>query len=215
VETLTGHTLLRTTQESRVYLAPTTGYADIFGWFNEKYPLPFDSAAPVVRPGEGCEIVATLTLPYTVPQADAFASIHSDPPGIATDIPAVTISRFGKGRVIWSALPLEAVPQEEYGAILLGLLQRTAPLRFTFETDAPADVELNAFFEENAAAVNAVSLWEERGTVPPFEVSIDTPIPKTVRLMPDGEELPFRYKDGRTVFQTQPLDIFAMYRIEW
>lgn len=215
VEALTGHTFLRTTPESRVYLAPTPGYADIFGWFNEKYPLPFDSAAPVVVPGTGCEIAATLTLPYTVPQADRFASIHSDPPGIATQIPAVTVSRFGKGRVIWSAVPLEAVPQEEYGAILLGLLQRTAPLRFAFETDAPADVEINAFYEENAAAVNAVSLWEDRGAVPPFEVRIDTPAPKAVRLMPGGEAIPFRYQDGRTVFETQPLDIFAMYRIEW
>ena len=215
VETLTGHSFLRTTPESRVYLAPAAGYADIFGWFNEKYPLPFDSAAPVVSAGTGCEVAATLTLPYTVPQADIFASIHSDPPGIATEIPAVTVNRFGKGRVIWSALPLEAVPQEEYGAVLLGLLQRIAPLRFTFETDAPADVELNAFCEEKAVAVNAVALWEERGAVPPFEVRVETPVPQAVRLLPGGETIPFRHENGRTVFKTQPLDIFAMYRIEW
>lgn len=215
VEELTGHRLLRTTQESRIYLAPTEAFEKEFGWFNAKYPLPFDSAAPVVSPGAGCTVAATVTLPYTVPQADVFASIHSDPPGIATDIPAVTVNRYGKGTVIWSAVPLEAVPQEEYGAILLGIVQTAAPQRFSLETDAPADVELNAFREENAVTVNAVSLWEERGAVPPFTVRVKTPAPKAVRLLPGGEELPFRYEDGRTVFESRTLDIFDMYRIEW
>jgi hypothetical protein len=186
----------------------------MFGWFNEKYPMPFDSSVPVVEPGKGCETVATLTLPYTAPEENRFASIHSDPPGIATDSPAITVSRCGKGTVIWSAAPIEWAPHEEYSGILLQLLQQAAPMQWSFAADAPADVEITAFANEKSTTVNVVALWEERGVVPPFEIRIKTPEPRKVCLLPNGEEVPFAYEDGFAVFHTRELEAFDMYCID-
>ncbi len=215
VEALTGHRLTGYIKESKVYLAPQPAFAEMFGWFNEKYPMPFDSSAPLAAPGADCVVAATLTLPYTAPQEDRFVSIHSDPPGIATENPAITISRYGKGTVIWSAVPIEWAQHEEYGSLLLQLLQQAAPMEWSFATDAPADVEINAFANEDSVTVNAVALWEERGVVSPFEIRIKTPEPTAVTLLPQGEELPFVYENGYTIFQTKPLDVFDMYEIRW
>ena len=46
-----------------------------------------------------------------------FASIHSNPPGIKTEIPALLYKEFGKGKVIWSALPIEAIEHYDYRRI--------------------------------------------------------------------------------------------------
>jgi hypothetical protein len=88
-------------------------------------------------------------------------------------------------------------------------------MQWSFAADAPADVEINAFANEQSITVNEVALWEERGVVPPFEIRVKTPEPAAVRLLPKGEEVAFAYEDGYTVFKTAPLDIFAMYEIRW
>lgn len=214
VEALTGNRYLRTTKEENLYLAPRPGLEEVFGGFNAQYPLPFECRAPVVEAGNG-EVLATITLPYTKPDDIGFASIHSNPPGVPTDIPAVTVSRYGKGRVIWSALPLEDMPYPEYGRILLALLGQYHSTVPFFRSDAPAHVELTAFRDEGGCTLSASVLDEEPESAPvaPFAVSLDIRATR-VTLLPEGQEIPFRIENGRTVFCTEPLRIFAMYRIE-
>jgi len=213
-ERLTGHRYLRRTEEIKVYLAPTEDWADRFGDFNAAYPLPFDGTAPVVEPGENCDTAATLTLPYTKPDSLQFASIHSDPPGKATDIPMITVHRYGKGRVIWSAVPIEAVPYEEYGRILLSLVtDRVSP---SLTTDAPADVELVSFRDGDSLTVSAVKLCENSVSqpVPPFTVTVRTDkVPCRVIRLPDEREIPFAAENGAVTFRMETLSVFGMYRI--
>jgi len=64
-------------------------------------------------------IEGTVALPY-YPPGDPFqyASIHSDPPGIYTDYPALAINKFGRGTCIWiysSLLKHANFAQEEIG----------------------------------------------------------------------------------------------------
>ena len=114
-ETLTKGKYLGRTEENKVYIAPTKENEDLFLGFNNKYPLMWDGTAAVVKASPDTEILAYIKLPYTKPNDTDFASIHSNPPGKDTDIPAVTVNRFGKGTVIWSAVPIEAGEAEEYG----------------------------------------------------------------------------------------------------
>ena len=119
VQLLTGNKLIGYTEEESIYIAPTKGYLDKFNGFNEKYPLPFNCKSPIVEAGENTEVIATLTLPYTKPNEVRFASIHSNPPGIATAHPMITQNTFGKGKVIWSAAPIEGAEYVEYVDIIL------------------------------------------------------------------------------------------------
>ncbi len=208
VEKLTGNRYIRTTREENLYLAPITGMEETFGGFNAKYPLPFERTAALVET-HGARVLATLTFPYTKPDEIDFASIHSDPPGIATQFPAVTVNRYGKGRVIWSALPLEDMPWPEYGQILLNLLELPTPF---FTTDAPPHVELTAFRTDEGILLHTVALDENTVTsdVAPFTVSVEGEARRVV-LLPDGTSVPFRSENGRTFFKTRPLHIFDTY----
>ena len=213
VHTLTGHRFVKKSEETNVYLAPVPGCETVFGGFNARYPLPFETAAAVVEPGFG-EVIATLTFPYTKPNDVRFASIHSNPPGMATEIPGVTVSSFGKGTVIWSALPIEHMPYEEYRQIFLNLLHLKGKPDYFFTSDAPCHVELTAFRSEGRITLNAVALDEETVSTPvrPFTIRVKA-VAKAVRLLPAGEELPFAIEDGYTVFTARTLHIFDMYEI--
>lgn len=214
VEKLTGNRFVKMTEEKNVYYAPKPGNEGLFGGFNAKYPLPFEEPAPVVQPGSG-EVLATLTFPYTQPNEMRFAAIHSDPPGRPSAIPAVTVNPYGKGWVIWSALPIENVPYEEYRQIFLNLLHLKGKPDYFFKSDAPVNVELTAFENEGSITLHAVVLDEETVTTPaaPFTVRIKAAA-KSVRLLPGREEIPFTVENGETVFQTKQLQIFDLYEIK-
>lgn len=213
VKELTGNEYLGESETPHSYLAPAAGFEELFGGFTAKYPLPVDGNAPLVKPGEA-EVLATLTLPYTMPGESRFASIHSNPPGVATSYPMVTVNRYGKGWVVWSALPLERGKQEEYRRIFLNLLQYPAAPQWFFTTDASSKVELTAFRQENTVRLNAVSMSEGAVSEPvaPFTVRVRGAA-KSVCLLPGGEPISFTVEAGYTVFQTRTLDIFDMYEL--
>lgn len=213
VQKLTGNRYVKMTEEVNVYVAPKPGYENTFCGFNQKYPLPFEMAATVVEPGFG-EVIATLTFPYTKPDDVRFASIHSNPPGISSDIPAVTVNSYGAGKVIWSALPFEDIIYEEYRQVFLNLLHIDGKPDYFFTSDAPGHVELTAFRNDNRVTLHAVALDEEAVTtdVLPFTVRVKAEA-KAVKLLPDGQEIPFTVEAGCTVFRTRQLHIFDMYAI--
>ena len=217
VSELTGGKIGKKIQEKRVYIAPRTEYEESFLGFNAKYPLPFDGVAFEIEGIDESDVAAYFTLPYTKSTEHAFASIHSDPPGTPTDIPAVVCKKYGKGTVIWSSLPLECGETEEYSDILLSLLRRFADLsKPTFETDAPGNVEVTLFESEGEKLVNCTVLTTGYKAYPvsPFKVRVKCEAkPRAVTLLPDATEIEFKYKEGYVEFEASKLEIFDMYRI--
>ena len=219
LERLTGIRLRDRCEEKSIYIAPTEAGKEFFLDFNEKYPLPFDGTAPIAELPTGCEVLATLTLPYTSPRERRFASIHSDPPGRATDIPLVVRKRIGKGEVIWSAVPIEAIGIYEYKKIFVSLLGSLTDLdELSFITEgAEEHIEITLFKSEEYMTVNVIST-EERAEAKydrSFGIAVKTEKkPRSVRLLPDGEEISFVYKDGYVSFRALTLKTFDMYMIE-
>ena len=214
VEKLTGNRFVEMTEEVNIYVAPEPGYEAVFCGFNAKYPVPFERAAAVVEPGFG-QVIATLTFPYTKPNDVRYASIHSNPPGISSRIPAVTVNSYGAGKVIWSALPIEEETYEEDRQIFLNLLHLDKKPEYFFTSDAPKHVELTAFRDGDMVTVNAAVLDEESVSTPvaPFTIRVREKA-RSVKLLPGGQEIPFTWENGYTVFQTQKLHIFDMYALE-
>ena len=213
---LVGGELAGYTAENKIYIAPKKRYESKFRGFNAKYPLFMErTSAPIVKGVDKKSIVATITLPYTDPKINQFASIHSDPPGRATDMPAVVIRNYGKGKVIWSALPIEGIEVEDYGDILMSLLFGSKK-DFKVRTDAPEDVEITLFEDKDEILVNMVHLFDrvKPRAIPSFRVSIKCATePREIRLLPDGKPVKFTWRNGYATFRARTLNIFDMYQI--
>ena len=74
------------TKEQKVYIAPNEKAKGSFDYFNQKYPMPFNGTAPIVEGIDESKVIAAITLPYTHQETVKFASIHSNPPGVPTDL---------------------------------------------------------------------------------------------------------------------------------
>lgn len=205
------------TQECITYISPKQSVSDAFGWFNEEYPLQFDGSAPIVKGIEKEKVLANITLPYTPQNTVRFVSIHSNPPGLCTDIPAMAVTEYGKGRVLWSALPIENIKEPyHYGEVFLALLQQIFGLRQTITSNAPADVEITAFQDENSITVSAVQYCETAHArrIGAFDIHIKTDkIPKKLLQLPEEAECGFEYQNGVVSYKVEDLKIFDMKRL--
>ena len=204
------------TKERIVYIAPVKRAEAVFAPFIPAYPMHFDGSAPLVSGMQENDVLATITLPYTDQDSHRFASIHSNPPGVATDFPAVACKSYGKGRVMWSALPIEGVAQYTHRRIFLQLLQFAFPVAYTIDADAPKNIELLAFHAEHCLQVSAVLLHEEEKAPPvsEFEVRVRCDKqPRAVVLVPDGQSVAFCWEDGRVRFTVKDLSCYCLYHI--
>ncbi len=228
LEKLTGHKYIRTTEEKNTYISPDLKHEDLFEGFNEKYPLPYDGYAPVVIPGKDAEVLARLTVPCTKPTEIRFASIHSNPPMINLDIPMITVNSYGKGKVIWSAVSIEGKTvwrgdnsgenYTEYTQIVLNLLSYASKKDFSFTSDAPTNVEITMFKNEDHYTVNTYLITNEPKifSMMPFTISINADRePKDVLLLPNETSVPFTYTEGKITFKTRVLNFFDMYKIQF
>lgn len=190
------------TDGTKAYVAPANDEKakKAFGWFNEDYPIPFSTSSPVISGYEEKDVIAKIVLPYTTRNEAKFASIHSDPPGIKTDVPAILFKEYGKGKVIWSSLPFECMERKEhYSELFLELLREFFGIRQTVVSDAPYDVEVIAFKDNEEYTVSSVQLCERKVArhVEPFEVCVKTDKkPSKLLKLPDEAECEFTYDNG-------------------
>lgn len=217
LKTFFGAECIGKTEERVVYIAPNGKYPDAFDRFNDKYPLHFEGTAPKVIGMNPEEVIATITLPYTKQDVVQFASIHSNPPGVVTDIPAMAVKQYGKGKVLWSALQIECMENMTYKRVFYLLLKHVLGLEQTIISDAPSDVEVIGFKTDNSIQIDAVLLHEgdRARKVEDFHVSVKCEeCPEKVSLLPNDEEILFDYKDGMVSFTVSEMEIFSMYEIK-
>lgn len=205
------------TEHNRTYIAPLAEYEELFGWFNEKYPMPVEYRLPKVKLASEEGVAARITLPRTLPGRREFASIHSDPPMIPTELPALVIRPVGKGTVIWCAAPIEEDNRLSYQQLLMAILRHVyAEQQQTVVSHGPRQVEIVSFRDGEKIRLSAVDLLysDERLPFRPAEIAVRTENPEAkVRLLPHGEEIASRYENGRIVFTLGDTELFAMVEI--
>lgn len=202
------------TSEGFVYLAPTEYGQRLFGEFNKDYPLPTELSLPKLSfEDDDYKVLATMKLPYTKPSDKKFASIHSNPPGVLTDIPALIERRFGNGTVIWSAAPIENDGRLSHNKLLCEIIR--GYITPTVKTNAPRQVELTLFKCDDGMQLCAVDLLctDELLPIRSFEVEIECEKPCKVVKVGDDSDIVFSYKDGRVRFFVDDLVMFEMFRI--
>lgn len=209
------------TDWDNTYLAPVKGEEARFFDFDEHTPLAMLFKHPLVSaPKDGVRVLAHLKLPYSTPDDHFhFSSIHSNPPGVLTEYPSVLETRYGKGRVIWSALPFEGMEGYHYGKVIMSLLRAYLPEdEQTVIAQAPAQVEVVTFADTDGLLISTVDLGanEDRMQMPAFPISVRTAQrPRRVCLLPEKVDVDFTYENGRVQFDTRPLSVFDMYLVEY
>lgn len=202
------------TEEGYVYLAPTKEGEEPFGEFNVDYPLPTELSLPKLKfEGSDFTVLATMKLPYTKLKDKKFASIHSNPPGILTNIPALIEKNVGEGKVIWSAAPIENDGRLAHKKLFCDILRRY--IKPTLKTNAPRQVEITLFESQGELQVNAVDLLctDELLPIRKFTVEVECERPAKVVNAKTDKEVKFEYENGKVIFDIDDLVMFDMLRI--
>ena len=236
VEELLGTKITGRTDETITYIAPTDETAELFGEYSKKYPLTvYDSAYRMEGTPNG-KVLATLTLPYSL-QASTFlvcadlelqvetdpndprnesASMHSDPPGIVTDYPAIIEADVGKGKLIWSCAPFENTELTQPRKVFVNLLKKYLPETVFSSDDTPYVVEYQLWEDEEGCYLWAVNLQYADEVLPVFDfhVSLLCDKPKRVTRVSDGKEMETTWADGRLTLHIDRLDLYEIFDIE-
>ena len=168
------------------------------------------------------KVIATVVLPYTDP-ADLvkIASIHTDPPGVPTDFPAVVDHSFGKGRVLWVSAPLEKPNTDVHKNAFIAMIQHLGERKFTFEVQAPPAVEVIVFHQPDRKRylINVVNEQELLPPVPASGVKVTLQIPgkrfKKAMLLPEEKTLPVEAGPDAVTVEIPTVELFRMLSVDY
>jgi hypothetical protein len=215
---LLGLELYGYTQEKITYMRPADEGENILMPYTKKYPMSFFVPQVIARGVNRGKVLAFTTLPYTDPvDSSIFASIYANPPGKDTTNPAIVSGNYGKGRVLWSAAPIEAGSSASHAAVftrLIQLLLENTPVLLI--TNAPPQIEITVFSDEERGIcqIHCVNIQEKFPflPIPPFKISLrnNSPI-KRLYLLPGREDVPFMWQNNRLEFTVPGLEMFKMY----
>ena len=207
------------TKENFTYIAPVEGANYLFCEYSQKYPLGLNGVQIKVVVRKGSKVLGKIVLPYTDSHdTTRFASIHSNPPGVATDYPAVIFNQFGKGKVIYVTGDLENT--DIHSDIFINLIKLLST-PFSFEADAPKSVEITMFHQEDKHRfiINLISFQKELPNIPVDGIKVkirlgNKHIKRLIRL-PEEDKVRFEFKDDELEFTAPRLETFLMLALDY
>jgi len=211
---LLGITVTGVTEHTVTYISPTAEGEKYLTGFSRKVPLNIDMhqyTATVNAPD--CVVLGTLTLPYTLQNTADFSAIHSNPPGVYTDSPAIVMRKIGASTLIWSAAPIEMMRPYQSHAAVCRLVQALIPSP-SFTSDAPKYVEMLAWKKEGRTFMAAINQQETPPVVPVYDITVDWPeAGKQAKTLADGQTLCTETVGHSTRIYLPKLNIFEMFEI--
>jgi hypothetical protein len=198
------------------YIAPAGNGSRFFLEPNPKYPLMLKKPQRLVKARPGTEVLATVTLPYHGEEG-CFASIHSSPPGVPTDHPAIIAGRFGKGRTVYATGAIESSSHQMHKETFLRLIRDLAGNSFAFSVEGPAAIEAIAFQQNDGILVNLLNTQTVLPAVAAHGVKVTVDLGgKTatkVLSLPTEKELPFTTQGSNVTFSVPPVQMLEMCKV--
>ena len=209
------------TEEKATYMAPTKEGKNLLFDSSNQFPLYAGSQVVVDSKVEGT-ILAKIVLPYTDPGDESkFASIHSNPPGKWTDHPSIIYKEYGKGKVLWTSYPIEIIKKEAHRKSFMNLIKKISNLPYSFESDAPAAVEIIIFHQpqNKRYIINIINAQADLPPVPvyDFKIRLNTKNNKILKAssITYKEDLVFAKEDGFIEIQIPKVEMFNMVVLKY
>jgi len=217
---LFGVSYLGETKENFTYISPTEEGKYFFTGYSPKYPLSIYGPQLRIKARKGAKVLGNIVLPYTDPKDSShYASIHSNPPGIITDYPAVVLNHYGEGKVIYVTGDLEDV-EAHHDAFTL-LIRSLSSKPFLLESDAPKSVEITVFHQENKKRyiINLLNFQKELPNIPVDEIKVgmrlgNRRIKRLIKL-PEEEKLNYDIRKDHVEFIAPKLETFLMLALDY
>ena len=196
------------------YMRPTDGGKELFTGFSERNPMTVPSEYRKIKADDTSDVLATVTLPYTHPiNTNKFSAIHSNPPGVYTDEPAIICKAYGKGKCIYSAAPIENsqpyISKLVVGNIIKFLIGDTA-----IKSNAPAFVEILGWKKEGHTYFAVINQQDELPVASMYDIYLDVPgVGKKAVQVIDNKELETENINDMTRIYLPKLDIFNVIEI--
>lgn len=207
------------------YLTPQDGETGQAIWPQDH--LAFNGPMARVETLDGAQTLATVTLPFVEPElgrviGSRFAGIHSNPPALepGTD-PAIVSNRFGQGRVVWVAAPIESGLEKANARLVSHLLRQVLPGPFRFEMETHPAVEMTLFDQPEkrrlrAALLNMQPQWPQAAVGATVRVLLpEGRRPTQVLKLPESAPMPFDMVGPYVQFFVDPFDTLAMMAVDY
>ena len=203
-----------TTEHDVTYMNPTDNGKRFFYDFTEKSPMSLQSKQEIINLNGRYELLATITLPYTMTGKKEFSSIHSNPPGIHTNMPAAILKNFGLGRIIWVSAPIEnSKPYMSRKVVNRMIRELCGELPFT--SNAPAFVEILSWYKDEKNYFAIINQQEKAPIASMNGIEIYIPhIINHARIVDTNEIIPIRIENDKTIIQLPVLNIFQIIIVE-
>ena len=214
LEKLLGIQVTGQTGHNFTYMDPAQDEGALAG-FSPAAPMTVAShqmMAEVVA--EDVQVMATRTLPYCMTECEQFAAIHSNPPGIHTGEPCITLRKVGDSQLLWSAAPIETLkPYMSRQAVCR--LMKLLVGETCYTSNAPKFVEVISWDKDSETYFAAINEQEESPVVPMHDIWIDIPGEgHTASLLPTGETMKTETVDGKTRIYLPKVELFTMLKIK-
>lgn len=174
------------------------------------------------RAANDSEVKAKVVLPYTDPSNPTkFSSIHTNPPGVCTDLPAVIDRSVGKGRVVWISTPIEKLETDVHKSLFSGMIRDMADGKLTFKAEAPPAVEVIAFHQPDRKRflLCIVNEQELLPPVPAAEIKVTLRMTgKTATkalLLPQESAVPFGVADDGVTIEVPTVELMCMIAVDY
>lgn len=202
------------TEHDVTYMSCTPAGQHLFPGFSHKNPMTVQDKQELIEVVGDAEVLATLTLPYTMTGKCEFASIHSNPPGVWTDSPAMILKKVGKGQILYVTAPIER-SQPLMSRRAVGCIMRSLAGDLKFTSDAPNCVEVINWEKEGKTYFAVLNEQEQAPYHPMHEITVTVPyVVKGAHLLETNEALKVETEGNRSKIFLPKLNVFLMFEVE-
>ena len=196
------------TEHDVTYMAPTAAGQEFFPGFTVDNPYALPCGQTLMQFSGDGKVLATMTLPYTMTGKKEFSSIHSNPPGIATDRVSMIVKKAGGGTILWSAAPIELARSYMSRRVTANIIRSLCgPLKY--EAQAPSFVEVMTWEKDGKRYFSVINEQETAPIVPMSGITIRVPYELTqARIIGSAEAVPIRKEDGFSILDVPEVELF-------
>jgi hypothetical protein len=235
-----GGTLIATGRTSLYQPDGTTsgdfGLADVFGvsatgekakrfhylsFLDRPWLVSSHASAPLVK-ATSARLLARIVEPVFDPDAEQYASIHSNPPGVETEYAGLTVNTFGKGQCIYLSSPVLSLQQDAQQTFGAWLFAEFSPSAYVLDTNAPPCVEVtvNRSTTKNAYLIGFVNYQKELPNVPVRDISVTLHLPgvgtpTACTRVSDGTAVDVTVDDSTLILGVPCLETLEIIEVEF